>query len=212
MSGFGFSPFNPFDINRGSNPELITLEQMRSSVRQFMAPHPVIPVGTEDQTQINEAFQVAELWLDLATTFPRTTLGHDCAWSRTDWINSSLFSVRLNMPIATQFWVDFWRIARFILCSCCSRELASMRRWPPRVFQAINSPNSTIFCTVPSETCKTLALCLVLRYSISGVITFIFSFDFINSFEDLENKNEFRLNLSVYIERAVGNFLFSFCL
>ena len=89
-SGFGFSPFNPFDINRGSNPELITLEQLRSSVRQFMAPHPVIPVGTEDQTQINEAFQVAELWLDLATTFPRTTLGHDCAWSRTDWINSSL--------------------------------------------------------------------------------------------------------------------------
>ena len=96
VSGFGFTPsdgFNPFGAfnrNRASNPELITLEQLRASVRQFMAPHPVIPVGTDDQSRINEAFQVAELWLDGATTFPRTTLGHDCAWSRTDWINSSL--------------------------------------------------------------------------------------------------------------------------
>ena len=101
-NGFGFTPdsggtgdsFNPFSAfnfgARGASSELITLEQLRASVRQFMAPHPVMPVGTDDQTSMNEAFQVAELWLDGATTFPRTSLPHDCAWSRTDWVNSSL--------------------------------------------------------------------------------------------------------------------------
>lgn len=66
------------------------------------------------------------------------------------------------------------------------------------------------FCTVPKDTCNTLALWRVLKYSNSGVIAFIFPFNLINSFEDLENKNQIYFYLSVNLESRVGKFLFIF--
>ena len=92
MSGFGFVPGEFFNAAnaRNSGNELITLEAIRESARTFLAPHEIIPVGTLDVTQMKEALDLAELWLDGATVFPATTTHADVAWSRRDWLDASL--------------------------------------------------------------------------------------------------------------------------
>jgi uncharacterized protein (DUF2342 family) len=90
-NGFGFTPGDFFNVGgaRANNPELITLEALRESAKTFLAPHNISPVGTNDQSQMKEALDVAELWLDSATVFPATTTGIDVAWSRRDWLDAS---------------------------------------------------------------------------------------------------------------------------
>lgn len=92
MSNFGFGPADFFNAaNRaGQGNQLITLEALRESSKTFLAPHEIIPVGTADQSQMKEALDIAELWLDGATVFPATTHNADVAWSRKDWLDASL--------------------------------------------------------------------------------------------------------------------------
>jgi putative hydrolase len=91
MSNFGFVPGDFFNAAGGKkSQELITLDALRESSRSFLAPHEVIPVGAQDQAQMNEALEIAEHWLDTATTFPATSSKTDCAWSRREWLDNSL--------------------------------------------------------------------------------------------------------------------------
>ena len=91
MSNFGFVPGDFFNAAGGKKSrELITLDALRESSRSFLAPHEVIPVGAQDQAQMNEALEIAEHWLDTATTFPATSSKTDCAWSRREWLDNSL--------------------------------------------------------------------------------------------------------------------------
>ena len=92
MSGFGFVPGDFFNAagGRNSSNELITLDALRESSRTFLAPHEILPVGVDDQLAVKEALDLAELWLDDATVFPATTSNSDVAWSRKDWLDSSL--------------------------------------------------------------------------------------------------------------------------
>ena len=92
MSGFGFVPGEFFNAanSRSQGTELITLEALRESSKTFLAPHEILPVGTNDVAEMKEALDIAELWLDGATVFPATTSTSDVAWSRRDWLDASL--------------------------------------------------------------------------------------------------------------------------
>lgn len=94
MSNFGFVPGEFFNaangMNTGINNELITLEALRESARTFLAPHEILPVGSADQSAAKEALDLAELWLNDATVFPATTTNSDVAWSRREWLDSSI--------------------------------------------------------------------------------------------------------------------------
>lgn len=94
MSNFGFVPGEFFNaangVNKGINNELITLEALRESARTFLAPHEILPVGSTDQSAAKEALDLAELWLNDATVFPATTTNSDVAWSRREWLDSSI--------------------------------------------------------------------------------------------------------------------------
>ncbi len=91
MSNFGFGPGDFLNAARGkSGQELITLDALRESARTFISPHEIIPVGSTDLSQMNEALEIAELWLNDVTLFPSTNSSNDVAWSRREWLDNSL--------------------------------------------------------------------------------------------------------------------------
>ena len=102
MSGnFGFTPNGDFSNSSGasdpSNPfsslnnlPMIATSALRDSARNFLASHSVIPVGTGDLDSIRESLDIANTWLDNATIFPSVSAPRDLAWSRRDWLDSTI--------------------------------------------------------------------------------------------------------------------------
>lgn len=96
MSGnFGFTPGG--DSSNFSDPfsslnnlPMIATSALRDSARSFLASHTVIPVGTLDADSIRESLDIANTWLDNATLFPSLTSPRDIAWSRRDWLDSTI--------------------------------------------------------------------------------------------------------------------------
>ena len=102
MSGnFGFTPNGDFSNSSGasdpSNPlfpltnlPMTATSALRDSARNFLASHSVIPVGTGDLDSIRESLDIANTWLDNATIFPSVSAPRDLAWSRRDWLDSTI--------------------------------------------------------------------------------------------------------------------------
>ena len=96
MSGnFGFTPNGeesyPSDPSAGSNNlPMIATQALRDSARNFLSSNSVIPVGMQDLEEIRGAVEIAQNWLDNATIFPNLSAPRDIAWSRKDWLDSSI--------------------------------------------------------------------------------------------------------------------------
>jgi hypothetical protein len=98
MSGnFGFTPggsFDPLDPNNPLSPlnklPMIATSALRDSARNYLASHSVIPVGTQDLDWVRESLDIANTWLDSATIFPSVSAPRDIAWSRRDWLDSTV--------------------------------------------------------------------------------------------------------------------------
>ena len=102
MSGnFGFTPNGDFSNSSGAsdpnnplfpltNLPMIATSALRDSARNFLASHSVIPVGTGDLDSIRESLDIANTWLDNATIFPSVSAPRDLAWSRRDWLDSTI--------------------------------------------------------------------------------------------------------------------------
>ena len=91
MSGFGFTPNEGVfggPINEGS-PMLAT-SALREGARKFLATHNDLPVGTLDLAKISEACTIANTWIEDKTQFPMSTFNSDLAWTRREWMESSI--------------------------------------------------------------------------------------------------------------------------
>ncbi len=100
FANFGISPQTLFAAGTGNNP-LISTETIREIARKFIATQNEEFVGTADSQKITEALNIANIWLDGATFFPALTQTSQPAWSRRDWLDSSLAGwQRLVEPLA----------------------------------------------------------------------------------------------------------------
>jgi len=94
MSGdFGFTPSGDFGSNpfaASANLPMIATQALRDSARNFLNTHSVIPVGTADNDAIRGSLDIANNWLDSATIFPAVSAPANVAWSRKDWLDSSI--------------------------------------------------------------------------------------------------------------------------
>ena len=91
MSGFGFTPNEGIfggPIPQGS-PMLATAA-LREGARKFLATHNDLPVGTTDLAKISEACAIANTWIEDKTQFPMSAFNSDLAWTRREWMESSL--------------------------------------------------------------------------------------------------------------------------
>ncbi len=89
FANFGISPQTLFNSGTGNNP-LIAVETIREIARKFLATQNEEFVGTNDSAQMREALDIANTWIDDVTFFPASVQTVQPAWSRRDWLDSSL--------------------------------------------------------------------------------------------------------------------------
>ena len=84
---FGF--MNPAMLFGGANQGALPKEVIREVAKTFIQTQGTQPVGANDQAKCDEAFSIANTWLDQATVFPLVTPDH-AAISPLDWLNISV--------------------------------------------------------------------------------------------------------------------------
>ena len=73
----------------GSN-EPLPKNIVRDTAKKFATAQGSSPIGANDVSDIEQAFSIAELWLNEATFFPQSPNTGNVALARTDWVDSTL--------------------------------------------------------------------------------------------------------------------------
>lgn len=84
---FGF--MNPATLFGGGGQGALPKEIIREVAKSFIQANGSQPIGANDQAKCEEAFSIANTWLDQATLFPMVTPDH-AAISPMDWLNITL--------------------------------------------------------------------------------------------------------------------------
>ena len=63
---------------------------VRDTAKKFTTAQGSSPIGANDVSEIEQAFTIAELWLDEATFFPQSPNSGNPALARTDWVDTTL--------------------------------------------------------------------------------------------------------------------------
>ena len=86
----------------GGPQEALPLAPVRDSGKKFVSATGSQPLGTNDLTAINNACEIADIWLNEATDFPANSSTAARAISRLDWIDATLPGWQATMePLAT---------------------------------------------------------------------------------------------------------------
>ena len=86
----------------GGPQEALPLTPVRDSGKKFVSTAGSQPLGTNDLTAINNACEIADIWLNEATDFPANSSTSARAISRLDWIDETLPGWQATMePLAT---------------------------------------------------------------------------------------------------------------
>jgi putative hydrolase len=100
--GAGFPLAGLGAIFGGGAQEALPLAPVRDSGKKFVSATGSQPLGTNDLTAINNACEIADIWLNEATDFPANSSTATRAISRLDWIDATLPGWQATMePLAT---------------------------------------------------------------------------------------------------------------
>jgi putative hydrolase len=92
MSAPGFS----------ATTEALPKNIVRDTAKKFVTAKGSAPIGANDVAKIEEAFTIAELWLNEATFFSQTSASGNPAMARTDWVDTTLNGWQVSVePLAT---------------------------------------------------------------------------------------------------------------
>ncbi|CAB4339563.1 MAG: hypothetical protein F2690_03460 [Actinobacteria bacterium] len=80
MSGPGFS----------QSTEALPKNIVRDTAKKFVTAKGSAPIGANDVAKVEEAFSIAQLWLNEATFFPQSSAVGNPAMARTDWVDTTL--------------------------------------------------------------------------------------------------------------------------
>jgi putative hydrolase len=84
MPGFGLGP-------QGAASDPLPLATVRETAKKFVTAHGVAPLSTRDQSVVASAYEIAEIWLNEATTFPSAlSPTHASAVNRADWVDLTI--------------------------------------------------------------------------------------------------------------------------
>ena len=103
LSNFGLNPQTLFAAanSAGSVGPLISPEILRDVARKFVSGQGDLPVGSQDIADAQVALDIANTWLDEATNFPALSRSNIPAWSRRDWLDSSVTNwAKMIEPLA----------------------------------------------------------------------------------------------------------------
>lgn len=103
LSSFGLNPQTLFAAanNAGSVGPLISPDVLRDVARKFVSSQGDRPIGSQDVADSQVALDIANTWLDEATNFPAISRSNLPAWSRRDWLDSSVANwAKMIEPLA----------------------------------------------------------------------------------------------------------------
>ena len=103
LSNFGLNPQTLFAAanSAGSVGPLISPEILRDVARKYVSGQGDLPVGSQDIADAQVALDIANTWLDEATNFPALSRSNLPAWSRRDWLDSSVTNwAKMIEPLA----------------------------------------------------------------------------------------------------------------
>lgn len=81
--------------------EVLPMKTVRDTAKKFTSAQGSQPLGTKDVTAVNNACEIADIWLNEATVFPAISSGHPRVTSRLDWIDTTLPGWQASMePLA----------------------------------------------------------------------------------------------------------------
>ena len=103
LSSFGLNPLTLCAAlnNAGSVGPLISPDVLRDVARKFVSSQGDRPIGSQDVTDSQVALDIANTWLDDATNFPAISRSNLPAWSRRDWLDSSVANwAKMIEPLA----------------------------------------------------------------------------------------------------------------
>jgi putative hydrolase len=84
MPGFGLGP-------QAAANDPLPLATVRETAKKFVTAHGVAPLSTRDQGVVASAYEIAEIWLNEATTFPSAlSPTHASAVNRADWVDLTI--------------------------------------------------------------------------------------------------------------------------
>lgn len=101
-AGF-INPFANFAPGAKGQQEALPIATVRDTAKKFVQAQGSQPLGTKDVTVVNNALEIAELWLNEATVFPITAISAaHTSLSRLDWVDETLPGWQATMePLAT---------------------------------------------------------------------------------------------------------------
>jgi putative hydrolase len=92
----------PFAAFAAPSQDALPLAPVRDTGKKFISAAGSQPLGTNDLTAVNNACEIADIWLNEATDFPATSSTAPRATSRLDWIDTTLPGWQATMePLAT---------------------------------------------------------------------------------------------------------------
>lgn len=103
LSNFGLNPATLFAAanSAGSVGPLISTDILRDVARKFISSQGEHPIGSQDIADAQVALDIANTWLDEATNFPALSRSNLPAWSRRDWLDSSVANwAKMIEPLA----------------------------------------------------------------------------------------------------------------
>ena len=94
---------NPFAAFAQGSQDALPQAVVRDTAKKFVQAQGSQPIGTKDVTVVDNAFEIADLWLNEATVFPATSGNTSArAVSRLDWVDETLKGWQATMePLAT---------------------------------------------------------------------------------------------------------------
>lgn len=97
--------FSKLGINAsgfGGSTEALPKNLVRDTAKKFATAQGSAPIGANDVSDVEQAFSIAELWLNDATFFPQSPNTGNVALARTDWVDSTLSGWQTTVePLAT---------------------------------------------------------------------------------------------------------------
>ncbi len=105
INSAGFvNPFANIFGGQGEAGEVLPQGTVRETAKKFVSAQGLLPLGTKDLAVVQNAFEIAEVWLNEATSFPATPASGSAsslAASRSDWVDITLAGWQRTMePLA----------------------------------------------------------------------------------------------------------------
>jgi putative hydrolase len=90
----GFPGFNPSQFNSNgatTNSDALPIATVKETAKKFVTAHGFAPLSVRDQSVVDGAFEIGEIWLNEATAFPSSfSTQLPSSISRADWVDLTI--------------------------------------------------------------------------------------------------------------------------